>query len=125
MEYFAFYPSILFINLPFVPICLFFQFDFREARRIVYVPFIGDSIRGVTPAEINCHISFKKELNSGDLSAAMIISLREHFSTHDMASITDEHVPFVAQHLEGAIPDVILSYAIALWFTTCSKVSYI
>jgi hypothetical protein len=79
------------IHPSFSSIFYSFLFDFREDRRIVYVPFTGDSIRGVTPTEINNHIAFKTDLNSSDLSIAigMIISLKDHIFTPGMASITD------------------------------------
>ena len=98
---------------------------FREARRIVYVPFTGESIRGVTPTEISRHIEFKKMLHSGNLSAAVgkMISLRTKFESKDGQSvITNTVVPFVAKHVEGALPDIILTYSNALWFTY--EVSY-
>jgi hypothetical protein len=62
----------------------------------------------------------KRQINSGNLSAAVgqIISLRKKFESDEgQAKITEEFVPFVATHVQGAIPDVILTYSNALWFT--------
>lgn len=41
--------------------------SFREVRQIAYVPFIGESIRGVTAEEISTHIALKSAINAGNL----------------------------------------------------------
>lgn len=45
----------------------------------VYVPFSGESIRGVTVNEITAHMALKSCINTGNLSAAvgLFIALRD------------------------------------------------
>jgi len=90
----------------------------RELRRIIYVPFFGDCIRGTTPDEIKAHVAFKNSLESGELSSSvgMAVRLGKHFTTEGMTEIPEIYLPWVSRHLDGAIPDVQLSYAIAIWF---------
>ena len=99
-------------------------FSFRELRRIIYVPFSGMSIRGTTADVIQAHIRFKNSLESGELSSAigMVVRLGKCFASSGITEITATYLPWVTKHLHGTIPDVLMSYAIALWF--CMAVSH-
>ena len=82
------------------------------------MPFTGESIRGTTPDEIAAHIALKLAINSGNLSAAVgrFIALGDEFTHRGIKEITEEHIRNVAPHLQGAMSDVVPSYAILLWF---------
>lgn len=103
----------------------YFYFYSREARRIVFVPFSGESIRGTNVAQINKHIELKHIITSGELSSSfgLFISLRKKYLQSGKQDIAKNLVPFTAKLLDGAIPDIILSYSAALWFT--KEVSHI
>ena len=40
-----------------------------------------------------------------------------------VCKITDTYLPWVSKHLNGTIPDVLMSYPITLWF--CMEVSHL
>ena len=84
----------------------------------VYVPFSGESIRGVTVEEITAHMALKSWINLGNLSAAVgrFIGLGKTFLERGVKEITEVFISAVAPLLEGAMSDVVLSYAIVLWF---------
>lgn len=78
----------------------------------------GESIRGLTPEEIRAHMEYKRKLNSGELSASIgsLIALGTHFTTTGVKEVTDAYIATVAPILTGTMSDVVLSYAIVLWF---------
>lgn len=84
----------------------------------VYVPFSGESIRGVTVNEITAHMALKSCINTGNLSAAvgLFIALRKTFLERGVKEITEVFIGAVAPLLERAMSDVVPSYAIVLWF---------
>ena len=54
----------------------------RELRRIVYVPYDGDSIPGTTPDDITALLAFKTAINAGSTSSAfgMRVALGKKFA---------------------------------------------
>ena len=82
------------------------------------MPFTGESIRGLTPAEIIAHTTLKTTINSGNLSAAIgrFVVLGSEFVERGAREITEGYISRVARHLEGAMSDVVPSYAIVMWF---------
>lgn len=101
------------------------DFNCREVRRLLYIPFYGESIRGISQDEIRSHILFKSKIQTGELSAAvgLFVSMGQLLSTTGKEEIPTIYLPWISRHMEGAIPDVMLSYAIAFWFT--NKVSVV
>ena len=90
----------------------------REIRRIVYIPFTGESIRGLTPDEIRAHMEFNRTLNTGELLAFIgaFIAMGTCFTTSGVKEVTGKYIATVALILAGTISDVVPSYAIVLWF---------
>lgn len=68
--------------------------------------------------EITAHMALKSCINSGNLSAAVgpFIALGKTFLDRGVKEITEVFISGVAPLLEGAMSDVIPSYAIVLWF---------
>ena len=90
----------------------------REIRCIVYVPFSGESIRGVAVEEITAHMALKSCINSGNLSAAVgrFIALGKTFLERGVEEIMEVFISAVAPLLQEAMSDVVPSYTIVLWF---------
>lgn len=86
---------------------------------MIYVPFLGSSVMGVTSEEIAAHITLKGKVNNGDFSsvASVMVKAGIAFEDEGMTEIGEKIVPWVAPLLVGAIGDCILPYAVALWFT--------
>ena len=68
--------------------------------------------------EITAHMALKSCINSGNLSAAVgpFIALGKTFLDRGVKEITEVFISGVAPLLEGAMSDVVASYAIVLWF---------
>lgn len=94
-------------------------FFFREIRRVVYIPFCGESVTGRNHQEITSHIRLKDITQKGSLSSALgyIISLRKEWAEGMPKEITETLLTSVEEVLDGALPEVYLSYATLLWFT--------
>ena len=74
---------------------------------------------GENPQEIRAHIEVKRILRSGELTKCIGAFVRAGaaLSHTGAADISEIYVPWVTKKLEGAIPDCILPYSIALWFS--------
>ena len=48
-----------------------FFFAFRELRRVVYVPFLGESNAGISSETVKARVRVKQSINSSDLSGAV------------------------------------------------------
>lgn len=68
--------------------------------------------------EITAHMALKSCINSGNLSAAVgpFIALGKTFLDRGVKEITEVFISGIAPLLEGAMSDVVPSYAIVLWF---------
>ena len=75
----------------------------------------------VNSSNIGQFILFKRMINSGRLSASVgeFVRIGEQFAQHGAHRIARTLVPFVQRFLGNeALQDIVLSYAIALWFCT-------
>ena len=68
--------------------------------------------------EITAHMALKSCINSGNLSAAVgpFIALGKTFLERGVKEITEVFISAAAPLLEGAMSDIVPSYAIVLWF---------
>ena len=94
--------------------------DYRELRRVVYIPFLGDSIAGATPEALRAHVKVKKSINSSQLSRAVgtFIATGRKFRHGGWNEIVDDILPAVQACFQGKVlSDCALPYATLLWFT--------
>lgn len=90
----------------------------------MYIPFLGPSVRGATANEVSAHVQIKKMINQGYFSSAIasFVRMGSTFLREGMDEIVSDLIPWVTPRLNGCLPDSILPYATAMWFS--QRVSY-
>ena len=83
------------------------------------MPFTGESLRGVTAERISAHKKFKRVVHSNSLSQTVgpLLNLGKGFSQYGEEDITEVYMPYLLDKMDGVVEDVILAYAIVLWFS--------
>lgn len=74
---------------------------------------------GTMAEDVAAHVAIKRMIHKGDFWSPIgaFIQLGTKFLNIGMDQIREMYIPWVTTHLEGCLPNCILPYATAMWFS--------